>query len=214
MWLVYQWIDLRCNAQKIYLPLLWNPTLAGGSPAYFQPVMDWGMWKEVKLWAVRETSKAVMLMLIPPPLEAGTVPTRPTANCTGAQALLDTHSALQMQKLPANISRHFTMYFSLFYCSVNWQQCGIIVPLGLIQCAFGYQCHSFFFSFFFSQNNSSPFHLLWKNSWWFSCTCLSIAQRYFPNLVKWDLGTSGHTVEAVHAVQTLHLFSTTIWEEK
>lgn len=55
----------------------------------------------------------------PPPLEAGTVPTRPTANCTGAQALLDTHSALQMQKLPANISRHFTMYFSLFYCSVN-----------------------------------------------------------------------------------------------
>lgn len=51
---------------------------------------------------------------LPPPLETGTVPTRPTAHCTGAQAPLDTHSALEMQKLPANISRHYTMYFTLF----------------------------------------------------------------------------------------------------
>lgn len=65
-----------------------------------------------------------------------------------------------MQKLPANISRRFTMYFTLFffYCSVNWQQCGIIVPLGLIQCAFGYQCHLFYFI----SNSDSPFHLFWK----------------------------------------------------
>lgn len=85
-----------------------------------------------------------------PPLEAGSAH---QAYCTGAQAPLDTHSALQMQKLPANISRHFTMYFTLSYCSVNWQRCELIVPIGLIQCAFGYQCHSFYFK----QQFSLPF---------------------------------------------------------
>lgn len=165
--------------------------------------MDCGEWKEVILWAVRETSKAVMLMLIPHyfPHWRRAVPTRPTAHCTGAQAPLDTHSALQMQKLPANISRHFTMYFTLSYCSVNWQRCELIVPIGLIQCAFGYQCHSFYFK----QQFSLPFIKKKKASWWFSCTCLSIAQRYIPNLIKWDLGTSGCT-EVVHAVHVFILW--------
>lgn len=160
----------------------------------------------VKLRAVRVTSKAVMLMLIPhPPLETDTVPSRPTA-----QGLRPLWTPIVLYRYrsylltSAGISQ-CTLHF--FYCSVNWQQCGIIVPLGLIQCAFGYQCHSVYFKRF-----SLPFTL--KDSWWFSCTCLSIAQRYFPNLIKWDMGISGHTVEVVHAVWTLSVFYTMIWEEK
>ncbi len=161
----------------------------------------------VKLRAVRETSKAVMLMLIPhPPLETDTVPSRPTA-----QGLRPLWTPIVLYRYrsylltSAGISQ-CTLHF--FYCSVNWQQCGIIVPLGLIQCAFGYQCHSVYFK----QRFSLPFTL--KDSWWFSCTCLSIAQRYFPNLIKWDMGISGCTVEVVHAVWTLNVFYTMIWEEK
>lgn len=148
--------------------------------------MDWGVWKEVKLWAVRETSKAVMLMLIPPPSPTGGWHSAHQAYCTGLRPFwtpIVLYKCRSYLPTSAGISQ-CTLH--CFYCSVNWQQCRIIVPLGLIQCAFGYQCHSFYFK----QQFSLPFPL--KDSWWFSCTCLSIAQRYFPNLVKWDLGTSGH----------------------
>lgn len=139
-------------------------------------------------------------------------PSPPPETDTGPPGLLHTAQGLRPLWTPIVLYRYRSYLLtsagisqcSLFYCSVNWQQCGIIVPLGLIQCAFGYQCHSFYFKQWFSL----PFTL--KDSWWFSCTCLSIAQRYFPNLIKWDLGTSGRTVEVVHAVWTLNVFYTMI----
>lgn len=101
---------------KIYLPLLWDPTPAGTSPACCQPVMNCGGVKSGRLWAVKESSLAVMLVSIPtPPIsDWHSAQQGPAAHCSGARAPLDARSALQMQKYPANISRHFIMYFTLF----------------------------------------------------------------------------------------------------
>lgn len=192
--------------KEIYLPLLWDRTLAGGSPAYFRAVTDCGGVDGGQTTGCQGDQHSCNARVDPSP---------PTGDWHCPPGLLHTAQGLRALWTPIVLYRYrsylltsagisqCTLHF--FYCSVNWQQCGIIVPLGLIQCAFGYQCHSVDFK----QRFSPPFTL--KDSWWFSCTCLSIAQRYFPNLIKWDMGISGHTVEVVHAVWTLSVFYTMIW---
>lgn len=101
-----------------------------------------------------------------------------------------------------------TLHFFLLFCELTavWNNCALRFNTMCLWLSMP------FILFYFKQRFSLPFIL--KDSRWFSCTCLSIAQRYFPKLLKWDLGTSGRTVEVVHAVWTLYVFYTMVWEEK
>lgn len=67
-----------------------------------------------------------------------------TACCTLPRPLWTSTVHLQVHGNQATSAgrSHCTLY--VFFCGfVDLQWWGIIVPLGLIQCAFGYQCHLF-----------------------------------------------------------------------
>lgn len=79
--------------KEIYLPLLWDRTLAGGSPAYFQAVTDCGGVDGGKTTGCQGDQQSCNAHVDPSP-PIGDWHSALQAYCTGAQAPLDTHSAL------------------------------------------------------------------------------------------------------------------------